>query len=85
MLARIAEYACGEDLLPEMYRDAVLGPFAAEGQGEPVTGQDATWADDSACIGWAPAKSPPEEGVRACVAGFEPVHESWNAAKPREA
>ena len=48
VLARIAELARGEHLLPELTYDPALGPFAVEGQGEPVTGQDATWADDSA-------------------------------------
>ena len=48
VLAKIAEVARGEQLLPELCHDAPLGPFADAGQGEPLTGQDATWADDSA-------------------------------------
>ena len=48
VLARIAELARGEELLPDLSWDAPLGPFAEADGGEPVTGQDATWADDSA-------------------------------------
>ncbi|CAE7289458.1 unnamed protein product [Symbiodinium sp. CCMP2592] len=48
VLARIAEIARAENLLPEFLFDVETGPFAAPGEGESITGQDATWADDSA-------------------------------------
>eukprot|EP00439_Symbiodinium_sp_Y106_P026950 s6463_g3.t1 len=53
--------ARGEQLLPELTYDPDLGPFAAEGQGVPVTGQDATWADDSA---WPVIGPQPRELLR---------------------
>ncbi|CAE7582633.1 unnamed protein product [Symbiodinium sp. CCMP2592] len=61
VLARIAEIARGEDLLPEFAVDTDTGPFAKAGEGELITGQDATWADDSAWPLIAPA---PEQLLR---------------------
>ena len=48
ILARIAEYASAEELLPDFFVDDAGGPFAEPADGECITGQDATWADDSA-------------------------------------
>ena len=48
VLAKIAELARGEGLLPELCHDAALGAFAMPDDGVETYGQDAMWADDSA-------------------------------------
>ena len=48
VLAKISELTIGEDIAPVHCRDPGCGIFAQPGDGEPVYGQDATWADDSA-------------------------------------
>ena len=48
VLNKIGEVARGEELAPVHYRDAEFGVYAQSDDGSPVSGQDATWADDSA-------------------------------------
>ncbi|OLQ05712.1 hypothetical protein AK812_SmicGene11066 [Symbiodinium microadriaticum] len=48
VLNKIGELARGEEITPTHCRDSTFGIYAAAEEGEPIDGQDATWADDSA-------------------------------------
>ncbi|CAE7881565.1 unnamed protein product, partial [Symbiodinium sp. KB8] len=48
VLNKIGELARGEEITPTHCRDSTFGIYATAEEGEPIYGQDATWADDSA-------------------------------------